>query len=152
TLANAVSIAQLGLGAWQVGEEAWLPVVAAASDWFAAQLDEQGLIAYLYPEPYASGLEPPWHSAMAQGEAASLLVRAAHALDRPELAERARLAVAPLLDERSELVVQTPQGPTLEEYPTTPATHALNGWMFALWGVCDVGLGGDEHARDAFDA
>jgi hypothetical protein len=142
-LANAVSIAQLGLGAWQVSadEPGWLRVVEQASEWVVNQLDEEGLLAYLFAMPHTYELEPPWFSAMAQGEAASLLVRAAVALGRPDLRAPAAAAVRSLLDERSGLVAQTPEGPVLQEYPTVPPAHALNGWIFALWGLYDVGIG-----------
>ena len=76
-LANPVSVAQIGLGAWQLGLEntRWFPVVAATSDWLVAELDDEGRIPYLFALPHTYRLDPPWHSAMAQGEAASLLIR-----------------------------------------------------------------------------
>jgi heparosan-N-sulfate-glucuronate 5-epimerase len=141
-LSNAVSIAQLGLGAWQLSSEEpeWLPVVERASNWIVSQLDEEGRLAYLFAMPHTYDLDPPWYSAMAQGEAVSLLVRAAAALERPELLESAAKAARSLIDESSGLVARTPEGPVLQEYPTTPPAHALNGWIFALWGLYDVGL------------
>ena len=45
-----------------------------------------------------------------------------------------------------------PRGSVLEEAPSDPPAHALNGWMSALWGLWDVQLGLDDaRARDAFD-
>jgi hypothetical protein len=76
---------------------------------------------------------------MAQGQAASLLIRAADALERPELAELAARAVAPLWSGEPPLVAATAEGPVLQEYPTDPPAHVLNGWIFALWGLYDVG-------------
>ena len=95
-------------------------------------------MAHTYP------LHAGWVSAMAQGEAASLLVRAAHDTDDRRLADAASCAVQPLLVERSPLVVATPDGPVLQEYPTTPPAHVLNGWVFALWGLYDVGLSAND--------
>jgi hypothetical protein len=142
-LANPVSVAQLGLGAWQLAldDTYWLPVVAAASDWLVAELDDEGRIPYLFALPHTYRLDPPWSSAMAQGEAASLLIRAASSLGRPELADGAFAAARSLLDERLGLVAETPEGPVLQEYPTEPPAHVLNGWIFALWGLYDVSLG-----------
>ena len=141
-LANAVSVVQLGLGAWQLSadEPEWLPVVAEASEWIAAQLDGDGLFAYRFAMPHTYDLEPPWYSAMAQGEAASLLVRASRSLGRVEFLAAAARAIGSLLDDRSGLVAETAEGPVLQEYPTRPPAHALNGWIFALWGLYDVGL------------
>jgi hypothetical protein len=47
-----------------------------------------------------------------------------------------------------------PLGGTLfpEEYPTQPASFVLNGALFALWGLRDVGLAlGDAGALTAFE-
>jgi heparosan-N-sulfate-glucuronate 5-epimerase len=141
-LTNAVSVAQLGIGAWQLSSAArdWLHVTAAASDWIAGEQDLDGRLAYLFPMSHTFHIDPPWYSAMAQGEAASLLVRASAALGRPELLDAAARAVRSLLDDRFGLVTKTPEGPVLQEYPTTPSSHALNGWISALWGLYDVGL------------
>jgi len=76
---------------------------------------------------------------MAQGQLASLLVRAAVLLQRPELADEAVRAVRSLKDPALGLIVATPDGDVLQEYPATPPTHVLNGWIWALWGLYDVG-------------
>jgi len=54
------------------GDGRWLEVVAAVSDWVAHELDSEGRIAFAFAYPHTYRLEPPWYSAMAQGEAASL--------------------------------------------------------------------------------
>lgn len=139
-LANAVPVAQIGLGAWQLDSEEWWPVVEAAATWVARELDEGGRFTYLSPMPHTYRLEPPWYSAMTQGEAVSLLVRAAVTLGRPDLLDAAASAVGPLVDPSSGLVCATGAGPVLQEYPTTPPAHVLNGWIFGLWGLYDAGL------------
>jgi hypothetical protein len=156
-LANPVAIAQLGLGAWQLGAEdpGWAATVRHTAEWLAGEIDEDGCIAYLFPMPHTYDLRPPWHSAMAQGEAASLLVRAAVALGERDLADAGRRAVAPLCDPGSPLVATTAEGPVLQEYPTDPPAHVLNGWISALWGLYDVGCGDGAPAaaaRSAFAA
>jgi hypothetical protein len=64
----------------------------------------------------------------------------------------ARRAVEPLLSRRTtDLVSITPAGPILEEIPSNPRSHILNGWVSALWGVLDVALGlRDDRAHDAY--
>lgn len=97
-------------------------------------------------------LRPPWCSALTQGQAASVFVRAHLVTGEPRHADLARRAVAPLLsDGPSDLVSITVAGPILEEAPGSPASHILNGWISALWGVRDVHLGlGDTNACRAF--
>ena len=145
--ANPVTVAQLGLGAWQLGE-AWRDVQAAASVWLAEEMDGSGYLPYLFAMPHTYRLEPPWVSAMAQGEAASLLIRAARTFDEPEFRTKAVQAAASLLKPDSELVFSTPEGPVLEEYPTDPPAHVLNGWISALWGLYDIAAEMREHDGD----
>jgi heparosan-N-sulfate-glucuronate 5-epimerase len=141
--ANAVTIVQLALGAWQLGE-VWREVVARATDWLVSAMGEDGKVPYLFALPHTYPLEAPWYSAMAQGEIASLLVRASRSLDAPELVHPAVSAVQSLVDRNSLLVVATPDGPVLQEYATNPPAHVLNGWISALWGLYDV-----AHAPEA---
>lgn len=151
--ANPVAVAQLGLGAWQLtpGTPAWAGVAIACADWLTGEMEEDGRIPYRFPMAHTYVVDAPWSSAMAQGEAASLLVRVAALTGRDAYAEAAVRAIAPLLDAGSDLVTETPEGPVLQEYPTTPASDVLNGWLFALWGLYDVAHGtpGEEHAAVA---
>jgi hypothetical protein len=156
--ANHVSIAQLALGAWQMrGEdEEWLRVFADAATWLAENLEDDGGLTYLFAMPHTFAISPPWYSAMAQGEAASVFVRAALTLGDERFADAAERAIQPLVTEGSSIVAQTPEGPVLQEYPTQPPSHVLNGWMFALWGLYDVarlaerGGGTGSEAHGAF--
>lgn len=153
--ANPVTIAQVGLAAWQraAEDEAWLPCVDAVAGWLLEALEPDGSIAYRFPLRGTYDVPAPWTSAMAQGEAASLLVRASHALRRPELLAAAADAVRPLLAGSGRLVVDTSDGPVLEEYPTTPPSHVLNGWVYALFGLYDVAhSAASDAARDLFAA
>lgn len=153
--ANPVTVAQLGLGAWQLSSDdaRWLDTVDAVAAWLRSATDSTGAVTYRFSMPHTYPLRAPWCSAMAQGEIASLLVRAAASLARPELLEDARRAVSPLLDPSSAVVAHTTSGPALQEYPTDPPAHVLNGWIFALWGLYDVALAaGDADARAGFDA
>jgi hypothetical protein len=95
------------------------------------------------------GLAPGWSSALAQGQAASAFVRAHLSTGDDRYAELALRAVEPFLA-GSELVSG---GPILEEAPSDPPSHVLNGWMSALWGLWDVQLGLDDvRARSTFEA
>jgi hypothetical protein len=107
--------------------------------------------------PYLSPLrkyrvDAPWYSAMAQGQIASLLTRVYLSTADPAWAELARGACVPLLSpDHARLVTITPDGPILEEIPSEPGSHVLNGWIFALWGLWDASQGlGDSQAGAMF--
>jgi heparosan-N-sulfate-glucuronate 5-epimerase len=157
TRANPVTIAQLGLAAWQQVEiEAqWRDVVARTSDWLVSAMDDDGGIPYQFAMTHTYPVAAPWLSAMAQGEAASLLVRAARTLADPALEAAAARAGQALVDPRMGLIAETPEGPVLQEYPTQPPSHVLNGWIFGLWGLYDLAASlprGGERFTGVFDA
>ncbi len=144
---NPVSVLQLGLGALQLRDRGRLPTVAAVVAWIERTVDEEGRLAYRFPMPHTFPLDPPWYSSLAQGEAVSFLVRAAQVLGRSDLFELAERTALPLLDPDSPLVVATPDGPVLQEYPTDPPAHVLNGWLFSLWGLYDLAQTGRSRAQ-----
>jgi len=87
------------------------------------------------------GCRAPWHSCMAQGQAASVLVRAWLTTGDDSWAADACAAVQPLLrDTGIGVVRETSSGPVLEECPSEPPSSILNGWIFALWGLWDVAV------------
>ncbi len=141
-----VSLLQLGLGAWQRGideddpdRDGWTHVARLVADWAIVDMDGHGRFAHLQPMPHTYRIDPPWHSAMAQGLGISLLVRAGDDAD-------AARAARSLLDRTFGLVTDTPDGPVLEEYPAEPRPHVLNGWIWALLGLYDL-----AHASDLED-
>lgn len=101
-----------------------------------------GGLEHDYRYRYGAVLEPGWLSAMAQGEASSLFVRLAAATGDDAFAQAAVDALAPLEVplERGGVLGTLDGRPFPEEYPTTPQSHVLNGAVFALWGVHDVGV------------
>jgi heparosan-N-sulfate-glucuronate 5-epimerase len=88
-------------------------------------------------------LEPPWISAMAQGEGASILIRLHRETGQERYAEAARRALKPLakLSREGGVRALLDGGPFFEEYPTDPPSFVLNGGIFALWGCYDAGVG-----------
>ena len=162
-----VGTAQWALGAYErylegEGEE-WLACAVEAGRYLVDDLEEGGPSdgAWLHwmEMPHTYRLRPPWMSAMAQGEGASLLVRL-HAETGDEIfAEAARRALKPLsIPVRSGGVrAMLGGGPFFEEYPTEPPSFVLNGGIFAMWGCYDVGVGLEDSAamqefEDALDA
>ncbi|HEY0633580.1 MAG TPA: D-glucuronyl C5-epimerase family protein [Thermoleophilaceae bacterium] len=152
----AIQLIQLALGWWEryvAGEPAardrFLELCSAVEERSVTEGAER-----LWPVNVAVpkyGLAPGWFSALPQGQAASVFVRAHLASGEERYAELARGAIEPFLSHgRSSLVSP---GAILEEAPSTPASHILNGWMSALWGVWDVQLGlADSRARDLLGA
>jgi len=116
-------------------------------------LDEFMLLAgWLREHQDAEGGWPIWpvlgmagisqYSAMVQGEAISVAVRA-YLHDREpawiRLAEKAAmLMIKPVMEGGT--ARYTPEGLVLEEYPTKTQNTVLNGWCFALYGLYDLKL------------
>jgi hypothetical protein len=149
--------AQWALGAHErflsgEGDE-WLAGAVAAGEHLLEIQGGDGGWVHHFAYPHTYRISPPWLSAMAQGEAASLLVRLHLATGEERFAEGARRALA-LTERRSEdggTLSDIDGRPFLEEYPTEPVSHVLNGAIFAAWGVYDVGRGlGDEAATARF--
>lgn len=162
-----VATAQWALGAYErylAGEgEEWL---AGALDAGRYLLDDQeqggptdGAWLHQMEMPHSYLVRPPWISAMAQGEGASLLVRLYNATGEETFAEAARRALKPLSIPvaRGGVRALIGGGPFFEEYPTLPPSFVLNGGIFAMWGCHDVGVGLDDAGalqdfHDAVDA
>lgn len=143
---------QLALGWWErhlAGEAGAREAFLEATDavvWRAERVGDE--LHWPIHVPIAKHrLVPPWRSSLPQAQAASVLVRAHLATSEDRYAELAIAAVAPLLAESgSDIVTHTGSGPILQEAPSDPPSHILNGWISSLWGLWDVGRGLD-HAR-----
>jgi heparosan-N-sulfate-glucuronate 5-epimerase len=148
--AGFVPLAQLALGHFErfvaEGSEESLAVVRLACDHLVAtQLRADGDAhdggwQHTFPFSHRAELRVPWLSAMAQGQAASLLVRLYVETGREAYADTAQRAIRPFgrTVQEGGVVSRVDGGLFPEEYPTVPASHVLNGAVFALWGVRDV--------------
>jgi hypothetical protein len=154
-----VAHAQRGLGSFERhlagdGEE-WLDAARRAADLLVEhQADDGGWVQTL-PYPHTYVLSPPWVSAMAQGEGASLLVRVHGSTGDDRYADAALRALGPMRRPSAGGGASAQlDGHTLpEEYPTDPPSFVLNGAVFALWGLRDVAIGlGDGQAARDFEA
>jgi hypothetical protein len=156
-----IAVSQLGLGYYErfldgEGEE-WLSAAQRTAEYL---LDQQqiggrhdGGWLHLWAYPHTFALRPPWLSAMAQGEAASLFVRLHLETGDGRFAEAAQRALRPMWVTVTDGGVRADLdgGPFLEELPTQPSSFILNGAVFALWGCYDVGIGlGDRDALELF--
>lgn len=96
---------------------------------------------YRFEFPWTKyGAEPGWSSAMAQGEAISVLLRA-HAYEPSQAyGDAAMRAVEPFRRDVTQGGVVWQDGGDLffEEIANDSAAHVLNGCIFALWGVWEL--------------
>jgi heparosan-N-sulfate-glucuronate 5-epimerase len=158
-----VSYVQWGLGCFErylASEgEVWLRGALQAGRYLVANQERAGRYeggwVHRFACPHTYPLRGPWVSAMAQGEAASLLVRLYEVTRDAVFAETALQALRPL---RVSVAAGGTRaslggGPFLEEYPTDPPSLVLNGAFFALWGLHDVGVAlNDRKAAGEFVA
>ena len=158
-----VAISQWGLGAFEhwleTGSEEWLAAARSAADHFVSTQVREGPLAGGWPHvqsfPHSFELPAGWLSGMAQGEAASLLVRVHAETGDDALAEAAVRGLGPLSVPTADggVLASLDGGPWFEEYPTEPASMVLNGGIFAIWGVRDVAVGlGDPDAGRLFES
>jgi heparosan-N-sulfate-glucuronate 5-epimerase len=146
-----VRVHQWGLGAYErylAGEgDEWLQNAVDVGEYALSQQVEggprDGLWLNRLPYTKTFQLAAGWPSAMAQGEGASLLTRLHLATQDERYATAAQRAVRamalPSADGGVQARLEGSAWP--EEYPTDPPSFVLNGGIFALWGLYDVGIG-----------
>jgi heparosan-N-sulfate-glucuronate 5-epimerase len=149
---NPVTVAQWALQHWSwyslSGRQADLDAAITAADWFVAHQRADG--AWVYDFDFNGAgvrLRAPWISAMAQGQAMSLLVRAYSVTSDARYLDAAKRALVPFETSVEDGgVLADFDGVTwFEEYPTTPAQHVLNGFQFTLIGLHDLA----DHSPEA---
>ena len=121
---------------WKTHDEESRNQFFKAANWFMRPPD--GLWKYTYPW---LDLQPPWLSAMAQGEGISVLVRAWVLSGEENYLAQARRALEPFtrsLKDGGVRSILDDGSPFLEEYPTHEPSHVLNGFLFALIGLVDL--------------
>lgn len=115
-----------------------------AARWLVNHQDDKGGWAIMVTRrliPNVLELAPGWYSAMAQGQAMSLLVRAYLHSDDPQFLEAAirALLLFNISSKDGGIVAKFAKAYTwYEEYPTTPSSYVLNGFIFSLLGLYDV--------------
>ena len=150
---------QWGLGCYEhylhgEGDE-WLDAAIWLADWLIESQETTGTLCGGWTHDrsprHSYRLPAPWLSGMAQGQAASLLVRVHDSTGDERYAEAARAGLLPMGKPAAAggVAAELGGGRIPEEYPTDPPSHVLNGALFGLWGLHDVHLAlGDEHAGE----
>ena len=160
---HPIVIAQYAFGLFEVlqssgfKDESRKKVFRKQVEWFLRNKEEYlggyvWRVNYLIPE---YNLNEPWISALAQGEAISVLTRAAKLFDDIDCLETAEKALIPFEYDvkNGGLVAYFKNVPLYEEYPSPSKTVAvLNGFMFSLFGLYDLYLlNKNEKAKKLFD-
>jgi heparosan-N-sulfate-glucuronate 5-epimerase len=145
--ANPTVIASYGLMAYSRWIKERRPadqaIVTRAANWLVRRQESDGSWLYRFDFSFPGGhMAKPWRSALAQGEAMSLLERAYRLTGhRPYLSAAVR-AIRPLQTKPGHsALVRCYQGcrhPFFEEYPSSPRSDVLNGLMFTLIGLYDL--------------
>jgi heparosan-N-sulfate-glucuronate 5-epimerase len=163
---NPIAIAQWGLGNYNLfcqgrsegGSDRRKRKFLAASDWLCAHLELNSLGSWVWNHhfdwEYRSPLKAPWYSALAQGQAISLLVRAYRETGTAAYlvaAERAFTSFLKSTNEGGVTFTDDRGNLWFEEYIVSPPTHILNGFIWAAWGVYDYSLATESSvARNLF--
>uniref|UniRef100_A0A1I7V365 heparosan-N-sulfate-glucuronate 5-epimerase n=1 Tax=Caenorhabditis tropicalis TaxID=1561998 RepID=A0A1I7V365_9PELO len=124
-------------------EEQHLHAFRSAADWLVTNQDEKGGWAVPVERSIADRklvLSPGWHSAMAQGHGISLLTRAYEHLHDVKYLFSAIKALELFKVNSSEGGVRAEFFGNVwyEEYPTTPGSFVLNGFLYSLIGLYDL--------------
>ncbi len=148
-----IAIFQYALGCWDLSlldrsrSEEMLSSFLHCADWAKDNQREDGSWDAFGP----IGSTKYTVSSMAQGEGASVLLRAAKAFDDESYAEAARRAGRFLLRPYEEGGTSFHIGDELflEEYPQEPRRSVMNGWIFSLFGLYDLSVA-DPSFKEAF--
>jgi len=151
-------LAQLGLGWW----ERMLSGESSAADEFLVVCDglenraveERDALWWPSKVPLNKFIPLSVFSSLPQAQVVSVFIRAFLLTEHPRWKSLAVRALPTLLSaQTSELVRETEYGPVLEEGPSEPPSHILNGWIYALWGLWEASVAlGHEGAADMFEA
>jgi len=125
----------------------------SASQWFVANQNLDG-VWFNHLDKSKFGVKSPFVSAMTQGLAISVLVRASGLTGEQKFLDTARAALGPFKKSVEEGGVATRSGSDvfLEEYPSPRPHHVLNGFIYALFGLLDLAESGDSEARELFES
>jgi hypothetical protein len=148
---NPIAIAQYGLGNFNLysrtGEGKYQSRFILVANWLKDNLVENdlGIPVWLhhFDFEYQEGLQAPWYSGLAQGQGLSVLVRAYHLTQDHDYllaAEKAFISLEVPVSDGGVILRDEVDNLWIEEYLVSPASHVLNGFIWALWGVYDYYL------------
>jgi heparosan-N-sulfate-glucuronate 5-epimerase len=116
----------------------------AAADWFVDNQEENGGWSIKANRKLSNGalsLSVGWHSAMAQGQAISLLTRMYSTTNQIKYFDCAKKALKLFDIDSKDNGIKTKfldKYVWFEEYPTIPSSFVLNGFIYSLFGLYDL--------------
>lgn len=146
-----IAVFQYGLGAYdlfiETGHDLYMEKFRAMVEWALDNQESDGSWSnfyYIYPKhPFSS---------MAQGEGASLLVRAYVCFGDCKYIEAARKALSFMLKPLDEGGTAKYEGDELYLMEYTHKPVVLNGWIFSIFGLYDYLLAVEDHViKEAYD-
>lgn len=145
----ALSIYHDYLGSGSAEDESYF---LKLSDWFLENQASDGYW-YSYTSMEKFGLDSPWVSAMTQGRALSVLIRAYTLTSDVKYLDSCYKALK-TFELPSQIVTEIGDNAFfLQEYPGSSPSFVLNGAIFSLWGIRDMYLVTQcDHAKQIFDA
>lgn len=105
------------------------------------QEDEHTAVWYQHHVDHKYHIQPPWPSAMTQGEIISFYLRMYQEISDIQLlrtAEKAYTFMQKGVDEGGIRRCDEKKNVWLEEYPSEPPSYVLNGFIYAIWGLYDL--------------
>ena len=128
------------------------------AEWFVSNQQENGGWPSYFEHMFYKGrtemMPSGWLSALAQGLVISFLCRAYQITKDERYISSAKIGLRPYYKHVSEGGVLTywdSKYEFYEEYPTTPASYVLNGFIFSLLGLYDLSCYGDGEALAKFN-
>ncbi|RWS26724.1 D-glucuronyl C5-epimerase-like protein [Leptotrombidium deliense] len=127
----------------------------AAVNWLIENQDDSGGWPIQVTRKLSNGalvLKPGWYSAMAQGQAISLLTRMYHYSNDELYLNAAKNAVTLFTINSTDHGIRTyfaDKYVWFEEYPTTPSSYVLNGFIYSLFGLYDLVVACEKQCEDA---
>ncbi|MEO0226238.1 MAG: D-glucuronyl C5-epimerase family protein, partial [candidate division WOR-3 bacterium] len=108
------------------------------ADWLVKN-QQDGVWYINFPNSYYK-IDAPWPSAMVQGQAIALLSRIALVTRKREYLDIAILALQPFgrSSDKGGVLIHTESGDFYEEFPSSPPSMVLNGFIFSLIGLYDL--------------
>lgn len=155
---NITTISQWALQNWSRSHLEHSPERLAkfrqAADWLVDHQESDGSwLATFRTSVGGFWVDPPWRSALWQGQALSVLTRAFHLTGDDRYLTAAQRAVRPffLTIESGGVAADFAGHDYFEEYPTEPPLFTLNGHLFALIGLFDLAAAGYPPAAHLFE-
>lgn len=147
---NITAVCQYGLGALSLylleNEPQYKEQFLQQAKWLLHSVvlvdGVSGFWYYKFPFP-SYGLKPPFTSGMAQGQGLSMLLRAYQLTGETSYLDAAHIVFASFrinVEQGGFRTVDVDGKPWFEEYPSSPPSYVLNGYVFAIVGLYEYAV------------